>query len=139
MSKKFYTNTLLFFVLLGTASPLKTFYMSLNSTKRKTSKSYLKLLRFFWMLMDMSLRELDIYQGTGATNCFKSHISSSCSHFFKKKFWLIFGLKFTLADVKSFLPNNLSGLKKSYIRAWGNRTSLAEINKCRWCLLVKYF
>ena len=31
--KRFYTNTLLLFVLLGTASPLKTFYMSLHSTK----------------------------------------------------------------------------------------------------------
>ena len=36
--KRFYANTLLFFALLGTASRLKTFYMSLHSTKWKTWK-----------------------------------------------------------------------------------------------------
>ena len=33
--KRFYTNTLLFFALLGTASHLETFYMSLHNTKYK--------------------------------------------------------------------------------------------------------
>ena len=33
LSKSFYTNTLLFFAVLGSAFPLKTFYMSLHSTK----------------------------------------------------------------------------------------------------------
>ena len=28
------------------------------------------------------------------------------------------GLKFVLSDMTSFLPDNLSGLKKIYIQAW---------------------
>ena len=63
--------------------------MSLHSTKRKTWKrrrlsAIKKLLRFFWMLMDMSLLKFDIYQG-GATNCFKSHTNSWCPPFFSRK------------------------------------------------------
>ena len=37
------------------------------------------------MLMDMSLLKFDIYQGTGAPNCFKNHKNSWCPHFFKEK------------------------------------------------------
>ena len=95
--KRFNPNTLLLFVLFETASPLKTFYMSLHSTKRKTWKRrrlsvIWKLLRFFCMLMDMNLPKFDIYQGTGATNCFKSHTNSWCPHFFQEK---------VLSDVRS--------------------------------------
>ena len=36
--KRTWTNTLLIFALLGTASSLKTFHMPLHSTKRKTRK-----------------------------------------------------------------------------------------------------
>ena len=39
------------------------------------------------------------------------------SFFFKKMFCLMSALKFTLSDVTSFLTDNLSGLKKSYIQA----------------------
>ena len=35
--------------------------------------------------MDMSLPKFDMYQGTEATNCFKSHINSWCPHFFREK------------------------------------------------------
>ena len=34
--------------------------------------------------------------------------------FFKKKFCLISGLKFTVSDITSFLPENLSELSKLY-------------------------
>ena len=34
------------------------------------------------------------------------------SFFFKKKFYLMSGLKFTLSDATSLLPDNLSGLQK---------------------------
>ena len=34
------------------------------------------------MLMDINLPKFDIYQGTGATNCFESHTNSLCPHFF---------------------------------------------------------
>ena len=86
--KRFYTS-IFFFGLLETVSPLKTFYMAFHSTKQKTWKrgrlsSTLKLLRFFWMLMNMSLPKFDIYQGTGDANCFKSHTNSWCPHFFQE-------------------------------------------------------
>ena len=44
MCSGFYNSTLLFFILLGTVSPLKTFYMPLYSTnvKEKATKCYLK-------------------------------------------------------------------------------------------------
>ena len=61
--------------------------------------------------------KFDICQGTVAPNCFKSHTNSSRPDFFEKKFSLMSGLKFTLSTVTSFLPDNLSGLKKSYIQA----------------------
>ena len=114
----FIDNTLSFFVLLWTASPLKTFHLSLHSTKWKTLKrrrlsAIKKLLRFFW-LMDMSLPKFNIYQGTVATNCFKNYTNSLCPHFFKKKFCLMSCLKLTLPDVTSSLPDILSGLKKVY-------------------------
>ena len=35
--------------------------------------------------MDMSLLTFEIYQDAGATNCFKSHTSSWCLHFFHGK------------------------------------------------------
>ena len=35
----------------------------------------------------------------------------------QKKFCLMPGLKLTLYDITSFLPNNPSGLKKNYIQA----------------------
>ena len=68
-------------------------------------------MRFFWTLMDMSLSKFDIYQVAGATNCFKIYANSWFPHFFKKKFCLMSGLKFTLSEVTSFLPDNLSELK----------------------------
>ena len=46
--------------------------------------------------------------------------------FFKKKFCLISGLKFTLPDVTSFLPDNLSELSKIIFRSEGVPQSLAE-------------
>ena len=46
--------------------------------------------------------------------------------FFNKKFCLLSGLKFILIAVTSFQPDNLPGLKKNYIQAWGNHLSLVE-------------
>ena len=40
--KIFDTNALLFFVLLGLASPLKTLYMSVHNTKKKATGCSLK-------------------------------------------------------------------------------------------------
>ena len=37
------------------------------------------------MLIDINLPKFDIYQGTGATNCFKSHTNSWCPLFFEEK------------------------------------------------------
>ena len=57
-----------------------------KNVKQKETKCYLKTTEFFWMLMDMSVPKLfDIYQGTGAKNCFKSHTNSWCPHFFSRK------------------------------------------------------
>ena len=86
--KTIYTSTL--FLSCLTASLPKTFSMSLYSTKRKTWKRRRvsvieKLLRFLWILMDVSLTKFDIYQGTGATNYFKSHTNSWYPHFFSRK------------------------------------------------------
>ena len=36
------------------------------------------------------------------------------------------GLKFTLSDVTSFLPDDLSGLEIIIIQVWGNHMSLAK-------------
>ena len=90
--ERIWNNTLLFFILFGTASPLKTFYISMHSTRQKTWKrrrpsAIKKPLRFFWMLIDMSLPKFDIYQDTGTTNCFKSHTNSWCPHFIQEKFF----------------------------------------------------
>ena len=70
------------------------------------------LKRSFWMLVDICLSKFDIYQGTVASNSFKSHTNFWCLDFF-----VMSGLKFTLSDATSFLPDNLPGLKK-YIRTW---------------------
>ena len=58
----------------------------------------------------------DIYQIPVALNCFKSHTNSLCLIFFFKK--KMPGLKITLSDVTSFLPDNLSGLEKNYVQVW---------------------
>ena len=74
---------------------------------------------FYQMLMDMDLPKFDIDQGAVAPSCFKSHTNNLCPFiyfFFRKKFCLMSGLKFTLPDVTSFLADNLSGFKK-YIQA----------------------
>ena len=62
---------------------------------------------------NMSLPKFDIYQRTEATNCFKSHKNS---FFFKNKFRLMSGLKFTLSNITPFLPDNLSELKQIIFR-----------------------
>ena len=95
--------------------------MSLHSTRQKIFmrrwlSTIWKLLRFFWVLMDMSLSRFDIYQGTGAANCLKNHTDSWCPYFFKKIFCLMSSLKFTMSDVTSLLLDNLSGLIKFIFR-----------------------
>ena len=66
------------------------------------------------MLMEMSLTKFDIYQCINQ----KLQIVLRATQnlyvliFFSKKLCLMSGLKFTLSDVTSFLPDNLSQLKK---------------------------
>ena len=64
----------------------------------------------------MCLPKFNIYQDTVAPNCFKSHTDSWYPDIFlKKTFCLTSGLKFTLSNVTSFPPENLSELKKSLV------------------------
>ena len=62
----------------------------------------------------MCLPKFDIKQSTVALNCFKSCETLDVLTFSKKKkkHCLMFGLKFTLFDVTSFLSDNLPELKK---------------------------
>ena len=53
-SKLFYTNNVLFFALLGTASPLKTFQMLLHETK----KYKLEYKRKYKLLLTVSNRSV---------------------------------------------------------------------------------
>ena len=60
-AKRFYAKTLLYFALLGAASPLKTFCMSLHSTKNLnktqiTPDSLDKPFRFLWL----AVRDINI-------------------------------------------------------------------------------
>ena len=73
----------------------------------------------------MCLPKFDNYQGIGVTIYFKSHTNFDVLNFFKKKFCLMPGLKFTLPDVTSFLPDNLRGLEINIFRSEAI-TSLAE-------------
>ena len=60
----------------------------------------------------MCLPKFDIYQGAVFSNCFKSYKAVDVLIFFKKKFCLMSGLKFTFSNETLFLPDNLSELKQ---------------------------
>ena len=75
--------------------------------REKATKCSLKATEILWMLIDICLPKFDLYQGTVALDVLI---------FFKKEFCLVSGLKFTLSDVPSFLPDNLSGLKNIIFR-----------------------
>ena len=64
------------------------------------------------MLMVMCLPKFDVKRDTVASDCFKSHTNSWYPDFFQKKVFLMFGLKFTLCNLTSFPPDNLSSLKE---------------------------
>ena len=86
----------------------------MKNVRKKTTKCSLKTAEDL-LDTDGHLPKFDIYQSTVAQNCFKSHKNSWCSDFFpkkkkKKKNYLMSNLKFTLPDVKLFLPDNLSKL-----------------------------
>ena len=67
--------------------------------------------------MDMNLPKLDIYQGIKELQIvLKARKILDVLIFFNKKFCLLSGLKFTLSDATSLLPDDLSGLKKNYIQ-----------------------
>ena len=67
--------------------------------------------------MDMNLPKLDIYQGIKELQIvLKARKILDVLIFFNKKFCLMSGLKFTLSDATSLLPDDLSGLKKNYIQ-----------------------
>ena len=53
-----------------------SFSAYLKKVQEKAAKCSLKLLRFYWMLMDMCLSKFDIYQGTVTPNCFKNYTNS---------------------------------------------------------------
>ena len=86
------------------------------SEKRKREGSLVPL-RSYWMLMFMCLPKFDIYDGKITVNCFKSYPNSFSWFFFKRKFCLMYGFKFTLSEVASFLMEKLLVLKKSCIQA----------------------
>ena len=67
------------------------------------SKYMWKMLRFYWILMDICLPKFDICQGTVDPNCFKSHAEFWYFDFFQKKNCLMSGLKLSWSDVTSFL------------------------------------
>ena len=67
------------------------------------------------MLMDMSLPNFDIYQGKELQINLRATQTLDVLIFFKKKFCLMSGLKFTLSNATSLLPDDLSGLNKNYI------------------------
>ena len=46
------------------------------------------------------------------------------------------GLKFTLSEVTSLLPENLSKLKKKYIQVWLVHNIMLTPQKTFFCLLV---
>ena len=66
------------------------------------------------MLMEMSLIKFDIYQciNQKLQIVLRATQTLDVLIFFNKKLCLMSGLKFTLSDVTSFLPDNLSRLKK---------------------------
>ena len=74
------------------------------------------------MLMNMCLTMFDNYQGTAQLSLIIIKVeqlqivlrATQTLDFltsFKKNFCLMSGLKFTLSDITSFLPDNLSGLE----------------------------
>ena len=62
------------------------------------------------MPTDVCLLKFDNYQGTGINFFLRVTQTLDVLIFFKKTFCPMSGLKFTLSDVTSFLPYNLSGL-----------------------------
>ena len=104
------------------------FIFEAYAKKRKREANWMLLKMFCLMLMDMYfLPEFDAYQGPIAPSYFKSHANSWYSYFFQKKVCLMSGLKFTLFDVTSVLPENLSGLKKNYFQTCTEINTLSEL------------
>ena len=60
--------------------------------------------------MGSSLPKFDIYQGIAPY--LRTTQTLDALIFLKKKFFLMSGLKFTMPDVTSFLPNYLPGIKR---------------------------
>ena len=80
--------------------------------KNVREKATIVLFKNYWGSVHMFLSKFHINRGTIAPSCFKSHTNYWYFVFFQKKVCLMSGLKFILADVTSFLPDNLSGLFK---------------------------
>ena len=94
--------------------------------KENATKCY-KLLRFLWMQMDISLPKFDIYQGTGATNCLKSHIKSWCPpHFFQGKILCDVRCEIHLVWRDIVSTRQSVWLKKYHIQAWGNHVNMRK-------------
>ena len=109
-----YTNTLLFFTLLGTATRLKTWEKRLRERGTKCS---LKTTEVYWMFKEMCLPRFYIYQVTVTPNCLKSHTNSWCPDFFPKKVLSDVRMKFTLSDV-TICPGLKKNLYSVLIDGW---------------------
>ena len=72
------------------------------------------------------LLDADGYQGAVALDCFRATQTLDVLFLFQKKI-LMFGVKFTLSDVTSFLPDDLSGLKKIIFTVHTNYNNGSEI------------
>ena len=91
-----------------------------KNVREKTTKcSYWCSVGCWWTCW--CLPEFDAYQGAAAPSYFKSHTYSWCPYFFQKKVFPMSGLKFTLIDVTSVLPDNLSGFKKLFSDLYRNK------------------
>ena len=95
-----------------------SFETYVKNVREKATKCSLKTTsRFYSMLMDIDLPKFDIYQGTVAPYCLKSHTNFCCCAYFQKKVLSMSGLKLTLSFVTSFLLDICLELIKTYIQA----------------------
>ena len=85
--------------------------------EEQATKCYLKTTEVLLDADDMNLPKFDIYQSTKQLQIvLRATQILDVLFFFKKKFCLMSGLKFTLSDTTSLLSDDLSRLKKNYIQ-----------------------
>ena len=118
--KRFYTDTLLFFLpCLGQLLLWKhciCHYIALSEKRKRMRLSALYILRFYWMLMDMYLPKFDINKGTKAPNCFISHTNSWYPDFYFFK--ILSDVRFEVHLARRnivFIGQSLRALKNIYL------------------------